>query len=388
MPPRPIVILGPTASGKTELAAALAERFAGQVLGADSMQVYRHMDVGTAKPPAALRRRVVHHLIDIVEPAERFTLADWLERAEALIGQLQSERKTPVVVGGTNLYLKALLEGMFSGPQLDAELRARLERLDSAELHRRLNRVDSEAAGRIHPNDCKRMIRALEVHHLTGQPISQWQAQWEPPAPQPTATSEGSGPSGVGGPAPQGSDPSGEGGSTPEGSDPSGNPSGIDGSTHEGSDPSSASSGRAGGTYRHNPILIGLHWPAVVLNKRINQRVAAMFHPEKTDPHVLEQLNIPESLPDEVRRLREQGMLGVQSSEAIGYKQVIEFMDGRCGLDEAFERTKIATRRLAKNQRTWLKRFRGVHWIDAAPRAGEQILGEACSIVSQCRIII
>src|SRR5689334_22268600 len=142
--PRLIVLLGPTAGGKSDLAAALAERLpgGGEVLGADSMQVYRHMDAGTAKPPAALRARVPHHLIDIVEPTERFTVADWLARAEPLIESLLGAGRWPIVVGGTNLYLKALLEGMFDGPAIDAAFRASVADVSAQELHKRLAGVD------------------------------------------------------------------------------------------------------------------------------------------------------------------------------------------------------------------------------------------------------
>jgi len=120
-PCRPYVILGPTAGGKSDLAVALAETLpgGGEIIGADSMQVYRHMDAGTAKPPKELCGRVPHHMVNIVEPTERFTVADWLEQVEALIESLQAQSKTPIIVGGTNLYLKALLEGMFDGPGQD-----------------------------------------------------------------------------------------------------------------------------------------------------------------------------------------------------------------------------------------------------------------------------
>ena len=118
--PRPIVIFGPTAGGKSELAAGLAQVLGGQVIGADSMQVYRHLDAGTAKPSPGLRERVCHHLIDVVEPTERFTVANWLAQADRLIPDIQDRGDYPVVVGGTNLYLKALLEGLFEGPSGDS----------------------------------------------------------------------------------------------------------------------------------------------------------------------------------------------------------------------------------------------------------------------------
>ncbi|MFA7236894.1 MAG: tRNA (adenosine(37)-N6)-dimethylallyltransferase MiaA, partial [Phycisphaeraceae bacterium] len=124
--PRIVVILGPTAGGKSELAVALAERFAGEVINADSMQVYRHLDAGTAKPSRELMRRVPHHLIDVAEPTDTWTVADWLVAAERCIAGLHARGKPPIVVGGTNLYLKALLEGFFDGPPADEAFRATL----------------------------------------------------------------------------------------------------------------------------------------------------------------------------------------------------------------------------------------------------------------------
>jgi tRNA dimethylallyltransferase len=314
-PPRPIVIVGPTAGGKSELAVALAEWFHGEVLSADSMQVYRHLDAGTAKPAAELRARVPHHLIDIVEPTQRFTVADWLAQAEALIASLQARGVRPIVVGGTNLYLKAMLEGMFTPAPaearhdgsrddagacgIDPAFRASLAAVPGAELHQRLLTVDPSAAQRIHPNDRKKLTRALEVFHLTGRPISAWQTQWQPAA------------CGAAEPAP---------------------------------------------AYRHDPILLGLDWPVEAINRRINARVRQMFFPAAS----------AESLPDEVRRLDAAGLLGPQARQALGYKQVLEHLQGGLTLDEAVEKTKILTRRFAKGQRNWLRRYRGVVWLPAA----------------------
>lgn len=318
---RPFVILGPTAGGKSDLAVELAERVpgGGEVIGADSMQVYRHMDAGTAKPPLDLRERVPHHLVDIVEPTQRFTVADWLQRADELIERLQAAGKTPIIVGGTNLYLKALLEGMFEGPGQDEAFRATLEGIDGPTLHERVSKIDPEAAGRIAPNDRKRLVRALEVHHLTGETITSRQQQWDEPTP--------------GGP---------------------------------------------GKTYRHNPIMLGMHWPVEAINTRINLRVKAMFYPDKVDP-VLAAAACPngESLPDETRRLHGAGLLGEQAREALGYKQVLEHLTGQRTLDEAFERTKVLTRRFAKQQRTWLRRFQQVSWLPAEAMAPAELAQRA-----------
>ena len=356
-PPRPIVILGPTAGGKSALAVALSQRLAAageptpEVISADSMQVYRGLDVGTAKPTARQRAAAVHHLIDVADPREPFTVADWLNRAEAVLTDLRRRGVRGIVVGGTNLYIKALLEGMFDGPPADPLFRVSLEGVEPAELHRRLRVSDPASADRIHPNDARRLTRALEVYHATGRPISDWQRQWEDDA--------------------------------------------------------------SSRTYRHDPILLGVQWETEHINRRINQRVREMFQPPSSPPlpppppasayasppappptlphsipptssretndnliflRMWDQPAAPagESLPDEVQRLEAAGMLGVQAREALGYKQVLAWMhrsDPRIrSVDDAMEQTKVATRRFAKQQRTWLRRFRGVHWISGEAR--------------------
>ncbi|MFO8015300.1 MAG: tRNA (adenosine(37)-N6)-dimethylallyltransferase MiaA [Phycisphaerae bacterium] len=177
-----LVITGPTASGKERLALAVAERLDGEIISADSMKVYRGLDVGTAKPSPEDRRRVPHHAIDVADPDETFSAARWLELADAAVADVRACGKVTVVSGGTPFYLKALLEGLFEGPDADPALRRRLrdeaEERGSAHLHARLARVDPEAAGRIHPNDLRRIVRALEVHEKTGRPISDLQRQW------------------------------------------------------------------------------------------------------------------------------------------------------------------------------------------------------------------
>ncbi len=289
------VIVAPTAGGKSVLAVELAlelENVAGrrgEVVTADSMQVYRGMDIGTAKPTLAERLGVPHHLIDLVEPddPQAFTVDRWLGLAEGAIAEIRARGTIPIVVGGSNLYIKALLEGLFDGPPADPELRAGLAALPREELRRRLESLDPAAAERIHPNDTRRSIRALEVHHSTGRPISSLQGQWDC------------------------------------------------------------------GSVRPDILLLGIEWPAPELNRRINARVRRM---------------VELGLGEEARTLWEHGRLGPQPREALGYKQLIEHFEGRATLEEALERTKIETRRFAKNQRTWLRRFRttpGSVWFDA-----------------------
>ena len=176
-----VVICGPTGVGKTRFAIELAKRFSGRIIGADSMQIYRYMDIGTAKPTPDERAEVTHHLVDCVDPAEEFSAADFAARADDIARQLSDQGILPLVVGGTGLYIKALIYGLFEAPPFDAAVRERL-RLEAGDLgapalHERLARLDPEAAGRIHPNDAFRIVRALEVLEITGLPISAHQSQ-------------------------------------------------------------------------------------------------------------------------------------------------------------------------------------------------------------------
>ena len=173
-----LVILGPTASGKTDVALAVARETGAEILSVDSMQVYRGMDVGTAKPSPAERAAVPHHGIDVVGPDEPFTVARFVELADGIIADARRRGVPLVLTGGTPLYYKALFEGLFEGPPADEAVRARLRALPGDELFRRLSEVDPAAAGRIHANDQKRLVRALEVFEQTGQPISSFQTHW------------------------------------------------------------------------------------------------------------------------------------------------------------------------------------------------------------------
>lgn len=307
---RILVLLGPTAGGKSDLAIALATRFAGQVINADSMQVYRRLDAGTAKPSPAQRQAVPHHLVDVVDLDQPWTVADWLAGAEAAISAIHAAKGLPIVVGGTNFYLKALLEGMFDGPGADEAFRAQMADQPPQKLHLELAAIDPAAAQRINPNDHKRIVRALEVHRQTGQPISHFQRQW-------TLEKEKQ--------------------------------------------------------YRHNPILIGLQYSPEAINRRINARVKGMFDPPEG----------VEGLLEETRRLKEAGLIGIQASQALGTRQVLEHLAGRWTLQEAIEQVKIETRRFAKSQRTWLKRFRGVHWLEADQRSSQELIEAAIEIVGR-----
>ena len=180
--PQALILTGPTGSGKSQLALDLTERLDAEIVSMDSMALYRRMDIGTAKPTAEERRRVPHHLIDVLEPWESASVAWWLERAVACCRDIRARGKRPLFVGGTPLYLKALLHGLFEGPLADETIRRRLSdeaaTSGGAALHARLAAIDPVSAARLHPNDVRRIIRALEVWELTDRPISDWQTQW------------------------------------------------------------------------------------------------------------------------------------------------------------------------------------------------------------------
>jgi len=303
---RPIVlILGPTAGGKTTLSISLANELpgGGECIIADSMQIYRGMDIGTAKPTNDEQSQAVHHLIDIADPNDDgFTVETWLAKAEHCIEDIRERGKWPIVVGGTNLYMQSLLFGLFDGPDCDQENREILNSLSNPELQVRLHALDPEAAERIHINDTRRLVRAIEVCEATGEPLSSLQSQWGKPMP------------------------------------------------------------------REDALLIGLTWPVKTINRRINSRVRTMFD---------------DGLLEEVTALQDQ--LGKQASEALGYKQLLTYLRGECTLDEAKERIKVLTRRYAKQQRTWLRRFQAIpsaHFIDMDNKGAQYALEQSLTYIS------
>ena len=171
-----IAVLGPTATGKSALGIAIAERFNGEIINCDSTAVYRGFDIGTDKVPMHERCGIPHHLIDIVDPTDEYTAAQFAADAAAVISDLHARGKLPVLVGGTGFYYRALTRGLFPGPGKDAELRQRLERIATRKgvekLHRMVARIDPESALRIQPRDLKRLVRALEVYFQTGKPLT------------------------------------------------------------------------------------------------------------------------------------------------------------------------------------------------------------------------
>jgi tRNA dimethylallyltransferase len=319
-----LILTGPTGSGKSRLALDLAERLGAEIVSMDSMALYRHMDVGTAKPGPADRRRVPHHLLDVLDPWESASVAWWLGRAAECCRDIEARGRRVLFVGGTPLYLKALLRGLFEGPPADEALRARLadeaERHGRAALHDRLARVDPAGAARLHVNDVRRVIRALEVWELTGRPISAWQTQWAPEAgrvEERGARSEERGLTGA--------------------------------EERAGVHPLSSMASSILGTGL--PCLC-LDLPRPVLYQRIDARVERM---------------LAGGLVEEVRALRRlERPPGREASQALGYKEVFDYLDGRVPLDETVRRIQTRTRNFAKRQLTWFRHLPECRFVEPA----------------------
>ena len=275
--PKIVIICGPTGIGKTAVAVDLAQHFSGQIIGADSMQVYKYMDIGTAKPTAEEQNRVDHHMIDIVEPDETFDAARYAGLARAKIFALNRQNITPFVVGGTGLYIKALLYGLFNAAVSDPDVRRRLKEEaavhGSEYLHARLGRLDPESARRLHTHDTYRILRALEVVETTGKPISRHHQEH----------------------------------------------------------------GFLEQPFRS--LKIGLNMDRAILYEGIDARVDAM---------------ISAGFVEEVRNLLARGYAGdLKSMQSIGYRHMIDYIEGRLSWEECMRTLKRDHRRYAKRQLTW-----------------------------------
>lgn len=286
-----IIICGPTATGKSDLALDIAEKFNGEIVNADSMQLYHGMDIGTAKLTVGERRNIPHHLLDILTVEQDASVAQYQGLARAAVDEIRGRGKTAIVVGGTGLYIKSIIDEM-NFPETDPALRKRLEDeaelLGTAELYSRLRMLDPEAAAAIEPANTRRIIRALEVIEVTGEPYS---------ANLPSDTS-----------------------------------------------------------LRYPDALhFGLAMERANLAPRIEARVHRMFE---------------QGLVDEVRSLIGQGLLeGATAQRAIGYAQVISFINGVISLEQAIEETIVATRQYVRRQETWFKRDQRIQWIaEGQPR--------------------
>jgi len=293
-------LTGVTATGKSRIALALAERLGAEIISLDSMAIYRGMDIGTAKPTAEQQAAVPHHLIDIVEPSEDYSVAQYVDAAHAKIAEIRSRGREVLFVGGTPLYLKALLRGLFEGPPANWELRQEIERevaeVGNEALHARLEQIDPVAASAIHVRDTRRLIRALEVFRATGLPISHQQMEFD-------------------------------------------------------------DSRRA-----EECRVFVLRRPKEEQNARINERVEEM---------------VERGLIEEVERLTANGrQLGRTASQAVGYREVIEFLAGERDRASMLERTKTRTRQFAKRQGVWFRSLSEGRFVDIQGQVDAASLAE------------
>lgn len=284
--PAVVAVVGPTAAGKSALSIALAHALDGEVVNADSMQLYRGMEIGTAKLTEAEREGVPHHLLDVWGVDRPASVAEYQRSARAAIDDIRARGRVPLLVGGSGLYVRAALEEFeFPGtdPGLRQELEEELARVGAAPLHARLRELDPAAANRILPSNGRRIVRALEVIELTGGPFT---AQLPEPKPA------------------------------------------------------------------YDAVQIGVDREPAELDERIGQRVARMW---------------AAGLVEEVRALAGRGLReGRTACRALGYQQVLRYLDGECTQDEAYAETVRATRRFVRRQRSWFRRDQRVRWLDAA----------------------
>ncbi|QLL14040.1 tRNA (adenosine(37)-N6)-dimethylallyltransferase MiaA [Pseudomonas chlororaphis] len=299
--PPAIFLMGPTAAGKTDLAIELTKVLPCELISVDSALVYRGMDIGTAKPSKEILAEFPHRLIDILDPAESYSAADFRTDALAAMADITARGKIPLLVGGTMLYYKALLEGLADMPPADPQVRAELEeeaaRLGWQALHDQLAAIDPESAARIHPNDPQRLTRALEVYRVSGLSMTAHRLR------QSAQSTE------------------------------------------------AAASGRGQLPYTVANLAIA---PAnrQVLHERIAQRFTIMLEQGFVDEVV-------------ALRSRSDLHAGLPSIRAVGYRQVWDHLDGKLSFAEMQERGIIATRQLAKRQFTWLRSWADLHWLDS-----------------------
>ncbi len=299
-----VAVVGPTASGKSSVATALAGRFDGEIIACDALQIYRRMDIGTAKPGASERTRMPHHMLDLRDPGEDFTAGDYLRLGREALMSVRARNRIPIVVGGTGFYFRALIEGLFEGPGRSEALRGRMrsiiERRGPEIIHRALRRVDPVAATRLAPADAERNIRAYEIYLLTGRTMSWWHSR-----------------------------------------------------------PKDKLTG-----FRW--LKLGLDWPRKQLYARIDRRVEEMFEL---------------GFVNEVRSLIADYTRECHAFKAIGYRQIIAYIDGKWSLAAALEDTQRESRRYAKRQMTWFRSDKEIIWLNAEPGL-ELAVGSAVDAVT------
>lgn len=315
MTKQPLIILsGPTAVGKTALSIELAKRVNGAIISADSMQVYKHMDIGSAKIMPEEMEGVKHYLIDELNPEDEFNIVVFQKKAKAALKEIYENGQIPIIAGGTGFYIQSLLYDInFDNQDCNEEFRAELEQIAKKQgnevLHERLKKIDPVSAEKIHANNVKRVIRALEFYHLTGKPISE----------------------------------------------------------HNETEQQKASP--------YNFAYFVLTDDRVNLYKRIDMRVDIM---------------LKNGLVEEVKRLKEMGYhRDMVSMQGLGYKEILDYLDGKCTLEEAIYILKRETRHFAKRQLTWFRRERDVIWLDKQKYNYDEaaVLKDMCSILHEKDII-
>jgi len=279
-------LVGPTASGKTEVSLIIALKLGAEIVGADSRQVFKYLDIGTAKPTTAERKAVPHHMIDILEPNDHYSAGDYARDARMVIEEIKNRGRIPLVVGGSGLYIKALIEGLSSGLGRDLVLRRKLQVLartmENNRLHVVLSRIDPETAARIKPNDKQRILRALELIIIHERPLAE---------------------------------------------------------IHK----------LAGQNPGLKAAMVGIRLPREVLYRRIETRVEKM---------------LADGLVDEVKRLLASGISpGCNAMNSLGYKECTAYLEGKISCDRMVYLLKRNTRRFAKRQETFFKRFHQIKWV-------------------------
>ena len=287
--PQVIVIVGPTASGKTALSIELAKRINGEIISADSMQIYKDMNIGSAKPTIEEMQGIKHYMLDIADPNYRFSVAEYKEKAEKAIEEILLKGKTPIIVGGTGLYVNSLIYAIkYQEIEFDEDYRNKLMEIAQTkeglnELYLEAKKIDEKAIGKISPNDKKRIIRVLEIFHSTGKNKTQQE---------------------------------------------------IESRKFD---------------VKYDYKVYGLNTKREYLYERINKRVDIM---------------IESGLIEEVQKLLKKYKEFPTSMQAIGYKEIVEYLQNKITKDEAIEKIKQETRRYAKRQITWFKRIQNIKWLE------------------------
>ena len=294
------VLTGPTASDKTEIGFNVAREINGEIVSADSMLFYRGMDIGTAKPSVSMRETVPHHFIDIIYPWESYSVGKYVKDVEYLIGDISRRKQKFLIIGGSPLYIKGIVDGIFNGPEADWNIRSELERIaeekGNLHVHEILQRIDPAKADELHPNNLRRIIRAIEVYRKTGKQASALQKQYK----------------------------------------------------------------LARESYKFKIICISREREDIY--RRIGERVETMFD---------------NGLVDEVRSLLDNPEgLSRQARQALGYKEVIQYLEDGLTLDDTKEMVKLNTRRFSKRQMTWFRSFPDVQWLEAEEDEGPESISQ------------